>query len=106
MAAVFRDKTIRFRGQDYVVTASNRWMRRLEGDVSFSRVMMAWAKGEPMIGAMCYAIADLLRMAGAKVTEDDVHQEVAHGGEAGLALLTAFMEAITPAAPETPAAGE
>lgn len=106
MTPVFRDVTIRFRGQDYVVTPSNRMIRRLESEVSISRMMMSWAKGEPALGAMCYVLAELLKSAGAKVTEDDVAQEVTHGGADSIALLGVVMEALTPSAPDHPASGE
>lgn len=100
MAAVFRDVTIHFRGRDYTVTPSNRMIRRLENDVSISKMMIAWARGEPLLGAMCYVLAEMLRGAGASVTEDDVLQEVSHAGQDGIALLGLVMEALTPAAPE------
>jgi hypothetical protein len=104
--SVFRDVTITFRGQAYTVTPSNRMIRRLEQDVSISRMMVGWSKGEPLLGATCYVLAEMLRSAGARVTEDDVLQEVTHGGQDGIALLGVVMDALTPVAPEGPASGE
>jgi len=103
---VWRDVNITFRGEAYTVTPSVRLLMRIEQDVSLSAILMAWGRGEPKVMAMSYVLAELLKAGGAKVTADDVMQEIAHNGQDGMALLAALVAAITPAAPDDAPSGE
>ena len=103
---VWRDVSIVFRGESYTITPSVRLLMRIEQDVSLSGILMAWGQGKPQVMAMSFLIAELLKAAGAKVTADDVMQEIAHGGQDGMQLMGVVIEAITPAAPDEADAGE
>lgn len=100
MAGVFRDVTIAWNGVDYVVTPSNRLLRRIEQEVSLTKMTYRIVSGEPPQSEMAYVMAELLKSGGATVTEDEVAQAMAHGSENEvLAMATALLSAITPTAP-------
>ena len=98
--SVFRDVTITWGGRDYVVTPSNRLLRRIEQEVSLTKMQVKLARGEPSVSAMSYVLAELLKSAGAVVTEDEVMQAFAHSdADEAVAMANAISDAITPIAP-------
>ena len=103
--AVFRDVTIQWDGEEYVLTPSNRLLRRIEGEgISLPHMISRIGKGEPPISEVCYVMAEFLKSAGAKVSEDDIYGEVmtslAGGDENGFAnMAAAIVEAISPEEP-------
>lgn len=96
--AVFRDLTISFRGVDYTVTPSLRLLRQIEqGEVSFTAMAARISAGAPPISQVSFVLAKLLQAADAKVTEDDVYEELWHGEpEAVQHLVTAVLFAFSP----------
>lgn len=104
--AVFRDVTINWAGNDYVVTPSNRLLRRIEGEgISFTHMISRIANGEPPISEVSFVIAEFLKSAGAKVTEDDIYAEIMAAlsrgdGDAFANLAVSVVEAISPQEPD------
>lgn len=96
--AIFRDLTITWRGTDYTVTPSLRLMRTIEqGDISFTAMAARISAGAPPISHVAVVLAKLLQAAGAKVTEDDVYEELWQGEpEAVQHLVTSVLLAFSP----------
>lgn len=76
--SVFRDVTIPFGGRDYVVTPSNKLLRRIEGkgrreDPSFNlvEIFMRTSAGSGAVNDAAFVLAELVNSAGGEVTEDD-----------------------------------
>lgn len=75
MGAVFRDLNVEWGGRRYVVTPSNRLLRRIEGGpdgVSLIGMSQDAARGQPKMSQIAYVVAVLLQSAGCEVTEDEV----------------------------------
>lgn len=101
---VFREVTIPWKGTDYVVTPSNKMLRRIEGEgISLPHMIARIGGGEPPLSEVSYVVAEFLKSAGCDVGEDDVYGEVmtalSNGQEEAFASLAlAIVEAISPAA--------
>jgi hypothetical protein len=75
---IFRDISIPFHGREYIVTPSNKLLRRIEmkgrrEDPSFNLVAV-FVRGGAGSGAfyeMAFVLAELINSTGANVTEDD-----------------------------------
>lgn len=100
--AVFREIEMKWDGETYVVTPSNRILRRIEGEgISLSHMISRVAEGQPPISEVCFVMAELLNSAGAEVTEDDIYGEVmtelSNGNDKAFAnMALAIVEAISP----------
>jgi hypothetical protein len=96
--AVFRDITITWRGTDYTVTPTLRLMRQIESTgISFTSVAARVSSGEPQISFVAKILEKLLQSGGAKVTEDEVFEELWNGDpEAVQHLVTASLLAFSP----------
>lgn len=96
--SVFRDISIRFKGDDYTVTPSNRLLRMIEGraridDPGFNlaRVVYEIQVGPVSIPSLAYLGAEFLKSSGADVSDDDVLGEL---GTMTQAEIVAFKNAI------------
>jgi hypothetical protein len=76
--SIFRDISITYDRRDYTVTPSNRLLRMIEGrarqDVpTFNLVVVLYHMqvGSGSLPDMAFILAEFLKSAGAKVTEDD-----------------------------------
>jgi hypothetical protein len=76
--SIFRDISISYDGRDYVVTPSNRLLRMIEGKAraeipSFNLVVVLYHMqvGAGSLPDMAFILAEFLKSAGAKITEDD-----------------------------------
>ena len=115
MSGVFRDITIEWGGEPFVVTPSSRLLRRIEaeGDLSLAKMMSDMAQGRPSAYAMAFVLFKLLQSAGAKLTEDEMAAALMGADIAeATALSTALATCISPqpikkseASNETAAAG-
>jgi len=100
--SVFRDVEIEWGGKSYSVTPSNRLLRKIESEgISLTHMIGRVADGQAPISEVSYVVAEFLKSAGAKVTEDEVYgyimETMADGDEDGFATLAvAVVEAITP----------
>lgn len=99
---VFREVEIAWGGVDYQVTPSNRLLRRIEAnDVIISRMIAHLQTGHPPVGQMAFVIATLLQSAGAKVTEEEILEELTVGDPDEVQKLAVQMlTAITPVQPD------
>jgi hypothetical protein len=76
MAILYRDFAFEWKGKKHIITPSTRLMARIERDldVSFARVMMDLAMGRPKGFVLFQIWGELLRSAGADVSDDDIAQ--------------------------------
>jgi hypothetical protein len=79
---IFRDISLSYDGQEYIITPSNRLLRMIEGKgrqevPSFNLVLVLYhmQTGAGSLPDMAFILAEFLRSAGAKITED---QALAH----------------------------
>jgi hypothetical protein len=94
--AVFRELTISWKGEEYKFTPSMRLMRSIEmGDISFTDIAVRTSQGRPPISHIAFVLAKMLQAAGAKVTDDEVYEELVTGDQDSITglislVLTAF----------------
>jgi len=96
--AIFRDVSINWRGTEYVITPSMRLMRTIEmGDISLTDIAVRTSQGRPPVSHLSYVLAKMLASVGAKVSEDDVYEELISGDQNDVAALVgAVLTAFTP----------
>ena len=106
--AVFRELTIAWKGSEYRFTPSLRLMRSIEmGDISFTDIAIRTSQGRPPISHIATVLALMLKAGGAKVTEEEVYEELVTGSQDDVtALITAVLTAFSPSDgnPKNPAA--
>jgi hypothetical protein len=97
--AVFRELTIKWRGEEYTFVPSMKLMRSIEmGDISFTDIAVRTSQGRPPISHIAFVLAKMLNAAGAKVTDDMVYSELINGTADEVANLISFvMMAFSPA---------
>ncbi len=94
--AVFRELTISWKGEEFKFTPSMRLMRSIEmGDISFTDIAVRTSQGRPPISHIAFVLAKMLQAAGAKVTDDEVYEELVTGDQDSITglislVLTAF----------------
>lgn len=99
--AVFRELTISWKGEEYKFTPSMRLMRSIEmGDISFTDIAVRTSQGRPPISHISFVLAKMLNAAGAKVTDEQVYEELVTGDQDSITgliglVLTAFSPAET-----------
>jgi hypothetical protein len=96
--AVFRELTISWKGEEYKFTPSMRLMRSIEmGDISFTDIAVRTSQGRPPISHIAFVLAKMLQAAGAKVTDDDVYEELVTGDQDSItALISLVLTAFSP----------
>lgn len=96
--AVFRELTIAWRGKDYTFTPSMRLMRSIEmADISFTDIAVRTSRGRPPISHIAYVLAKMLQAGGAKVTDEEVYEELVGGDqESVMALIGIVLMAFSP----------
>jgi hypothetical protein len=112
MAKVFRDIDIEWEGEKYVLTPSNRLLRRIEDEVSLTKLFNDAQGGNLSIFSLSYVVCELLKAAGVKnIDEDAVYGElmadVSAGGEIVMQMVEVIAAAMSPpdiADPKKPAA--
>lgn len=97
--AVFRELTIKWRGEEYTFAPSMKLMRSIEmGDISFTDIAVRTSQGRPPISHIAFVLAKMLNAAGAKVTDEQVYSELISGSSEEVANLISFvMLAFSPA---------
>ena len=99
LMALFRETKLTWRGEEYFVTPSNRILRRIEGEgVYLDALGRALRDGKVPIGQLSYVIATLLQTAGARITEDDVLEDLTDGDADVIETLA--LAALTALSPE------
>lgn len=103
--SVFREIEIEWGGKAYVVTPSNRLLRRIEGQgISIVSVLNRISAQQPPVSEMALIVATFLQSGGCEVTEDEIYASMMTAeldDPQGLAVLAGLIaEAVMPA--ETP----
>ena len=99
--SIFREVTIPYGGQAYPFTPSNRVLRRIEEEVSLTRLIRGLHSGKPAISQIAFVAAEFLREAGVEgITEDAVYTELVFDMQAGggqiSALCDSIIQSVTP----------
>jgi hypothetical protein len=96
--AVFRELTITWKGSEYKFTPSMRLMRSIEmGDISFTDIAIRTSQGRPPISHIAFVLSKMLQAGGAKVTDDEVYEELVTGDQASItALISIVLTAFSP----------
>lgn len=103
--SVFRDLEIGYGGENYVLTPSNRMLRRIEAGLapsSLTDVIARTASGKPPISEISYILAEFLKEAGAEgVDEDEMYGELMsdllnNEGKVFASLTEVVVQAISP----------
>lgn len=90
--AVFRELTIKWRGEEYTFVPSMKLMRSIEmGDISFTDIAVRTSQGRPPISHIAFVLAKMLNAAGAKVTDEDVYAELIGGSAEEVTNLISFV---------------
>lgn len=96
--AVFRELIIAWKGEEYKFTPSMRLMRSIEmGDISFTDIAIRTSQGRPPISHIAFVLSKMLQAAGAKVTDDEVYEELVTGDQDSItALIGLVLTAFSP----------
>lgn len=79
MAAVFQELALTWKGEEYRVKPTIKILNRIEQDVSISSVAHRLTTGHPPMSQLATIVAGFLREAGAKVTAEEVYEELMSG---------------------------
>ena len=97
MAAVFRDVTLGWGGEDYSVTPTMALLNKIEQDISLSELAYRMSVGKVPMSQLAVVIGVMLRSAGANASDEEVYQELMTGDtEAVQGMAAAVMEAVFP----------
>ena len=97
MSAVFREIQLGWRGKQYSITPTMKLLNKIEQDISLSELAYRMSVGKVPMSQLAVVIGVMLRSAGAKVTDDEVYQEMMTGdAEAVQGMAAAVMEAVFP----------
>ncbi len=106
--AVFRELTISWKGTEFKFVPSMRLMRSIEmGDISFTDIAVRTSQGRPPISHIAFVLAKMLQAAGAKVTDEEVYEELVTGDQDSITgLISLVLTAFSPGEgnPKNPAA--
>lgn len=100
---VFRELTIAWKGTEYRIVPSMRLMRTIEmGDISFTDIAIRTSQGRPPISHIATVLAKMLLAAGARVTEEEVYEELVTGSQDSVtALISLVLTAFAPSEPSS-----
>lgn len=82
MMTVFREAKITWADKEYTFTPSNRLIRRIEREVPLMWVQMQFASQNVPISSIAYIATEVMRAAGADVSEDEMFAELTHADPA------------------------
>lgn len=94
--AVFRELTIKWKGEEYTISPSMKLMRSIEmGDISFTDIAVRTSQGRPPISHISFVLAKMLQSAGVRVSDEQVYEELISGSQDTVTelisiVLTAF----------------
>lgn len=96
--SVFRDVKLTYDGQEYMLTPSNRLLRRIEGEMAPSSLTDMIARigtGKPPVSEVAFVVTEFLKAGGAqKVDEDQMYADLMNDLMEGGAVFGAMCEAI------------
>ena len=97
MAAVFREVTLGWGGEEFSVTPTMALLNKIEQDISLSELAYRMSQGKVPMSQLAVVIGVMLRSAGAKVADDEVYQELMTGDmDAVQSMAGSVMEAVFP----------
>jgi hypothetical protein len=89
---VFRELTIKWKGDEYKFVPSMKIMRLIEmGDISFTDIAVRTSQGRPPVSHIAFVLAKILTAAGCKVTDEDVYAELIGGSAEEVTSLISFV---------------
>jgi len=89
---VFRELTIKWKGDEYKFVPSMKIMRSIEmGDISFTDIAVRTSQGRPPVSHIAFVLAKILTAAGCKVTDEDVYAELIGGSAEEVTNLISFV---------------
>jgi len=98
--AVFRELTIKWKGQEYTFVPSMKLMRAIEDEVSIASLTSRAAEGDIPISHANYVLTKVLRSAGVNVSEEDVWLELnAMGTEQMSEMIGMALSSFVPTLP-------
>lgn len=90
--AIFRELTIKWKGEEYKFVPSMRLMRSIEmGDISFTDIAVRTSQGRPPISHIAFVLSKMLQSAGAKITDEQVYEELVTGNQASITDLISIV---------------
>lgn len=94
MAAVYPELQLSWQGKDYRIKPTMALLNRLEQHFSLARLAHRIVTGDTPLSHMAVMVGEMLRFAGAQVTDDEVLEQLLTGDqdavhEMALALITA-----------------
>lgn len=87
MASVYREVSISWNGKDYTVRPTFELINRIENTISAAGIAGRMEKGDVPVSHVAFLLAEMLRFAGVKVTNEEIHQELFHGDADALWLV-------------------
>ena len=89
---VFRELTIKWKGDEYKFVPSMKIMRSIEmGDISFTDIAVRTSQGRPPVSHIAFVLSKILTAAGCKVTDEDVYAELIGGSAEEVTNLISFV---------------
>jgi hypothetical protein len=90
--AIFRELTIKWKGEEYRFVPSMKLMRSIEmGDISFTDIAVRTSQGRPPVSHIAFVLSKMLQSAGAKVTDEQVYEELVTGDQESITSLISLV---------------
>jgi hypothetical protein len=90
--AIFRELTIKWKGEEYRFVPSMKLMRSIEmGDISFTDIAVRTSQGRPPVSHISFVLSKMLQSAGAKVTDEQVYEELVTGDQESITSLISLV---------------
>ena len=82
MSGVFREMLVEWNGEKHTFTPSNKFLRRVDREVSLSSLASRAERGDVPIFDMAFVVSEILREAGIDTDEDEVLAQVTDAEDA------------------------
>jgi hypothetical protein len=90
--AIFRELTIKWKGEEYRFVPSMKLMRSIEmGDISFTDIAVRTSQGRPPVSHIAFVLSKMLQSAGAKVSDEQVYEELVTGDQESITSLISLV---------------
>lgn len=95
--SVFREMIVEWQGEKYSFTPSNKFLRRVDREVSLASLSLRAEKGDIPLFDMAFVVSEIMREAGIDVDEDEVLAEItAEGNDKAAQYLIGLINDIMP----------
>lgn len=78
---VFREMVVEWGGENYTFTPSNKFLRRVDREVSLASLADRAERGDAPIFDMAFVVAEIMREAGVDTDEDEVISQITDESE-------------------------